>query len=836
MKNREDHILRDLIGNLLEEASFKRMPVSKSIVRSLVREMLNEADERYDLPYIGHDSFKLLKFGIEGGGGFVDNYYIAAAALALEANDAERVLRFILVSHPYLAKAAREAEGQSWGVRLTPEQQAVLEEDVRIRKSFIRNTGPLGPDAAGRFAELRAAMRRGVTPSVAVTPDEDLAIRKFLRDEGYDKESDRTITRSVNPMTGKTETDRNFITGLNRKLVYQSLVLPLDVKPSEVYLYVTGNKDQIPESRRDRISKYLDDFLFTVGFLPPASGPAFITQIVKLCLEDRWEELRDLLSFGILLAAGVGVLARLLPTAPAAESILQLGKLTADERARAVDALADVRAAIKAQGLETPNVVKACGAVDSAINTGSDIKIGETIMSSPNKEDTAEIIKNIWQVTVEKPVVSQGEQRSGLDWLLKLDSGLPKRLARMPEPPGGRTPARVLAEIEAESQIIVHNSNLPNDANYLKNLIPRPGDPGFDPIAWEARVQSLIPAAESALARAGNVMGSDQFRKSAARLYGRIGANVTIKPVVANHTFVTGRIDDVLDAARKITSVDIDNETLSARVIVLDAIEGSKVLEDLLVPTSGVSSDTITIVPVTNSAGMDSMPTAWMIMHAIFDNAFGVLETRTGMNATRQVVDRLKASYAKLDELAKLMDNDPERYKINNDDPRAINYVFRPEDIFGTTIDSLWSRNAREIYKAELIRLKQDQLRILNTGDMLTNRTIKAPAVGQTITADRILTTPIGTELKGTKQGVKTLRSYFRRPMTDHIAELMSSAVGKEKGFVPVFDHIPDDYPYKGEIIRIAKEMEEILGPNGENAKKALAEDLKGMVLFVFPD
>jgi hypothetical protein len=71
----------------------------------------------------------------------------------------------------------------------------------------------------------------------------------------------------------------------------------------------------------------------------------------------------------------------------------------------------------------------------------------------------------------------------------------------------------------------------------------------------------------------------------------------------------------------------------------------------------------------------------------------------------------------------------------------------------------------------------------------------------------------------------------------------MAAAITKTDGYKPVLDFLQTPgfkYMYGEDSSALtekaAQEIADIRGENGQNAKDAFAEDMKGNVLFVFPD
>ena len=170
--------------------------------------------------------------------------------------------------------------------------------------------GPQGARLSKLFSSLAAKMEAGDLPTVGVTPEEDTAIKKFLTDNSYDTGVRREITTSINRFTGKEQADRSYVIGKLSADVYRNLALPFDITSEEVYDYInskiTGEPPKIPADRRARISEALDEFLTgPVGVIPgPQAVPMLMAFIVKLILEERWDDLAMFLLLALLIGAG----------------------------------------------------------------------------------------------------------------------------------------------------------------------------------------------------------------------------------------------------------------------------------------------------------------------------------------------------------------------------------------------------------------------------------------------------------------------------------------------------------------------------------------------------
>ena len=361
------------------------------------------------------------------------------------------------------------------------------------------------------------------------------------------------------------------------------------------------------------------------------------------------------------------------------------------------------------------------------------------------------------------------------------------------------------------------------------------------------------------LARAKGVMSTPAFISDAKRLYGKLGMDVTIKPVVGTHQEMFERY---LTGHSELTPSGM----LGSRIVVVPMDEGVEILAKMNVGTSGVGPSKITIVPVVNTAGVDSLPTPWMIAHAMFDSAEGNLLVNSGkMPRTKAIVDAVKKVYDELGFAAK--ETLPTSAAMRSLDSSVSGQLTRwtsPQQLLGMSVNSGWGANTRAIIN-DILPMHAAKSRIAHeigpsakqyseehfdkvanyrekTSHLRDTNFISAPPVGARVAGISDLTKET---LLGTKQGVRRVGDYIERGDTDHIAEIMTAAITKNEGYLPNFEHMPytmDTHmgkvntPNRLAVMRAAEEIQRILGPDGRTAKEAFAADLAGEVLFVFPD
>jgi hypothetical protein len=379
---------------------------------------------------------------------------------------------------------------------------------------------------------------------------------------------------------------------------------------------------------------------------------------------------------------------------------------------------ADAKSAVETESLtlaptlDAGRVAEAQGAATALMTPGAG---GVTPLAAASKK-----WKEI-KVIVENPTVLPDEMRTGKDWfdslVIRPDENLApdvvenifnplrdKMMAAAARVRSNPSDAAARAELEA----------LWKELTPYKNYAERP---------------------ESQLTRAKSVLSTAKFKSTATLMYGKLGIDVNIIPIVGAQESV---FEKYLQGYPRLVVPPGGQSPLGVRVVVLPADEGKSILdsvrgvsskgEETRISTQNVGADTITIVPITNSAGVDSMPTPWMISHAIFDSAAGNLMIDQGkLPKTKALVTSVESVYTDLTtKLQTILDNalpyqDTGGYRIN--DPKAKSELLKiaavspeeerrvieilnlrpgvvgkdPLSLIGMTVDSLWGRNARSM-------------------------------------------------------------------------------------------------------------------------------------------
>jgi len=290
------------------------------------------------------------------------------------------------------------------------------------------------------------------------------------------------------------------------------------------------------------------------------------------------------------------------------------------------------------------------------------------------------------------------------------------------------------------------------------------------------------------------------------------------------------------------------------------------------------------------------MPTPWMITHHIFDSALGNLLLEQGaLPATNRIVESIESVFDRMrtqdrevprvDRGEKegtfiVFNNKGGSETVKPSDPRVAAQVKRqalrsvgistndPANMLGTAVNSLWGRNTRSLFSsigdaakeyvdiavrtggmnphevgkyAEKMGIASSEEVLALHSEILNLQHRAAPMVKQKATT--VQKQP-DERLTRTKQGVRSVSDYINRAQADHIAEIMTAAITKVKGYVPDLSFLSAESSLSGMIdpdqvkmVEVAaQEIAKILGPNGQNAKDAFSEDMRGNVLFVFPD
>lgn len=375
----------------------------------------------------------------------------------------------------------------------------------------------------------------------------------------------------------------------------------------------------------------------------------------------------------------------------------------------------------------------------------------------------------------------------------------------------------------------------------------------------EIKARSLLPntpdakflgteVEKAAIRRAQTTMQSAQFVTQAKRLYRNLGVNVNIKPIA-------GSMSSVFEETGLAKyNAPVSKETKAAgfriaRVTLTTNEEAAPILRALGVSEKGLTPMSTTIVPVSNAAGIDALPTPWMIAHAMFDTGPGNLlqtmsRTKTVFDEVGKVFDELayQPRSRTVEKFAKIKYGVPMPYEANArgsavtdlySDAVAAREATDPVRALGLTVNSGWGQNSREIIKAELEGVAAGKMK---HGDITRKKA--APPVGQRIGGKGTSSLrDIGDRgsksyedaLSKTQAGAVRARDYFNRSQGDRIAEILAAALTKSEGYVPDFSHILKDHPYRSQIEDAAKRIQKITA----GLPEAFAADTQGKVVWV---
>ncbi len=383
-----------------------------------------------------------------------------------------------------------------------------------------------------------------------------------------------------------------------------------------------------------------------------------------------------------------------------------------------------------------------------------------------------------------------------------------------------------------------------------------------DPVtSWgreEIKARSLLPntshpkflgteVEKAAIRRAQATMQSAQFVTQAKRLYRNLGVNVNIKPIAGSMSSVF----EETGLAKYNAPVPVETQAAGfriARVTMTTNDEAVPILRELGVSEKGLTPTSTTIVPVSNAAGIDSLPTPWMIAHAMFDTGPGnLLQT---MSRTKKIFDEVGRVFDELhvkthrrtvEKFANIKYGVPMPYDITTrgkaDDlyrsAIAARQATEVTRALGLTVNSTWGANSREIIKTELEGIATGKMK---HGDITRKKA--APPVGQRIRGKGTSSLrDIGDSdsksyeevLSKTQAGSIRAGNYVNRSEGDRISEILTAALTKEEGYVPDFSHILKDHPYREEIEAAARKIQEITA----DLPEAFAADTQGKVVWV---
>jgi len=504
---------------------------------------------------------------------------------------------------------------------------------------------------------------------------------------------------------------------------------------------------------------------------------------------------------------------------------------------------------VSVAGLSAARATEALSAANTMLETAPS---GLTVVEEAAKRDS---------VLVYKPVELTAADRSGSDWLDtlagKVTLDTPEALA-LEQAYRDAMEAFYMAKSQKSQDLDLYKEKY---ESALSDYIEKGTR---DPFPGEAAAsQGTTPEGMSDLQkRAKTVLSSKAFSDRAKALYSRIGPDVNIIPIIGSHEAMFKKY--LTGYPRYVAGTSMTRTQIGKRVVVTSAEEGRRILNsiegievksgDAMVPsridTSEIGPSNITIVPVTNAAGMDSMPTAWMISHGIFDSAAGSLLIDEGMlPRTKEIVDQVVKLYGDVRGLPRGESRLPligitKRYDYTSKSPDGMSYFgpdgerleknsplygqvlrtiaadralnsFFGDNALGMTVNSGWARNSRTIFSGIIQKVEKISDISASTGgffrpnsafynlgqkigidpadvekivtDIESIRKKGAPPVGRQVkSVDDLSDLP----LQKTKQATATVNDYIFRGNQDHIAETMTAALTQPGGYQPDFSHL----------------------------------------------
>ena len=321
--------------------------------------------------------------------------------------------------------------------------------------------------------------------------------------------------------------------------------------------------------------------------------------------------------------------------------------------------------------------------------------------------------------------------------------------------------------------------------------------------SWFESHKSLMDTPEA-------IFKAKKFTKDAETLFSKFGSDVNVKPIVGAQSF----IKSVSGLFEKI------GHNFNARVAITSAEDAAFVIDDInqhveaaaKISKEGIGADTITIMPIANAAGRDTLPSAWMVSHALFDGGMGNFLVKE-MPKTKKIVQDVEAVFERLNSR---FPETGENIKNVTDVP--LNDYLNPARALGLTVNSKWGRTSREI-----LRQYQEGADI---------HAMISPTVGKELKrGEKLPDLTYSSSGKIQTQAGFNAGNYAIRPQIDNISEILSSALTKSEGYVPDFSHIPDDYPaeYREALVEAADEIENLTS----GLKQAFNDDARGKVIWI---
>lgn len=313
------------------------------------------------------------------------------------------------------------------------------------------------------------------------------------------------------------------------------------------------------------------------------------------------------------------------------------------------------------------------------------------------------------------------------------------------------------------------------------------------------KLVSWFQSYESQLEMPERIFAAKKFIKDSQRLFGKIGSDVIVKPIVGTQKVVNAALERINKPFQSLGSFDerVTITSVDDAKRVIDDLNSWDAAKDTRISVEGMGPDTITVIPIANAAGKDTLPSAWMIAHALFDGGIGNFLIKD-MPSTKRIVEQVEAVFRRLKEI------DPDLPDIE-----------APDSLLGLSVNSMWGRNARELVKqsqagADLYKLSY-------------------PAIGKEIKRGEKLPALSMNTATGFQERSFTAQQYAYRPRIDNISEILASALTKENGFVPDLSHIPADYPHRKAVEDAAKKIQSLTA----DIKAAFNTDAKGKVIWI---
>jgi hypothetical protein len=496
-------------------------------------------------------------------------------------------------------------------------------------------------------------------------------------------------------------------------------------------------------------------------------------------------------------------------------------------------------------------------------------------------------IKN--DVTVRKPVELPAEDRAGLDWLESLGSRVP---LDTPE-------ATALGTAAYDARWVYKDRPTPENKLALDKAQSAYYQGGFRDLKQGEIAQLQGSSQEKLMQNPKNVMSTPAFTTTAKRLFSKLGYDVNIIPIVGSHEKVfdkyLARYPKYLtgtEGAPRQAGVRVVVVPYSEGRAILSAVEGVDKQGGMVVGKTKVDT-----APWMISHGIfDSAAGSLLVKEGTLpmtkdlvtriEQVFQKYENQrmafsvSGGNKGDSVIEYSNFDKQFIDTIVggRMTDR---RLFVPVSDPRvqsalrknatkeALGMSVSTMNSLGIAVNSGWGANTRELlsdimsigseigdlaaqtgvfvengFDLEKLALAAESQGIMKASEVEAMRDkiddlLKraAPMIGKKVEKGTGAGGQPTGNLSRTKQGVQNVTNYTVRGNTDHIAEIMTDGYSPDLSYLqtPGFKYMLGEQAV-ALTEKAAKEIADILGENGQNAKDAFAEDMKGNVLFVFPD